>query len=190
MTSVVTRNPPRFFESQALPQKVVDFGFNAHSTYDTASRINNKGFADGLVSITGHHDMTIIVDDMSNYPQIQSIAYHGQQDRSSDDGDSTGAQPDPTDLTSNLRGSLKIVRDPSKTAYDFLPNGETLGAFANRHAVDRYSRKVESKRERARETRRRKRKAGIIYPREKKRRTQPPRSSRNVPIISHPGKGL
>lgn len=63
---------------------------------------------------------------------------------------------------SNLRSSLKLVRDPCKTAYDFLPNGETLGSFANRHALERYKRKVESKRERARETRKRKRRAGIL----------------------------
>ena len=60
--------------------------------------------------------------------------------------------------SANLRTSLKIIRDPSKTAFDMLPSGETLGAFANRHAIDRYARKVESKRERARETRMKKRK--------------------------------
>lgn len=72
------------------------------------------------------------------------------------------------ELSSNLRSSLKIVRDPGKTAYDVLPTGETLGSFANRNAVERYARKVESKRERARETRRKKRKAGIMYRSSKK----------------------
>lgn len=65
------------------------------------------------------------------------------------------------DLTlgsANLRSSLKIIRDPTKNAFDVLPSGETLGSFANRHAIDRYARKVESKRERARETRLKKRK--------------------------------
>jgi len=61
-------------------------------------------------------------------------------------------------MSANLRSSLKVVRDPTKTAFDVLPTGETLGSFANRHAIDRYARKVESKRERARETRMKKRK--------------------------------
>jgi hypothetical protein len=63
---------------------------------------------------------------------------------------------------SDLRLSLKIVRDPTKTAFDVLPSGETIGEFANRHAVERYTRKVENKRERARESRRKKRRSGII----------------------------
>lgn len=57
-----------------------------------------------------------------------------------------------------LRVSLKIVRDPTKTAYDVLPSGETIGAFANKHAVARYARKIENKRERAREIRKKKKK--------------------------------
>jgi hypothetical protein len=65
--------------------------------------------------------------------------------------------------TADLRCSLKTLRDPSKTAFDLLPSGETIGSFANRCAVERYTRKIESKRERARETRRRKRKRGILY---------------------------
>lgn len=71
--------------------------------------------------------------------------------------------------TAHLRGSLKIVRDTSKTAYDSLPTGETIGEFANRYALQRYSRKVESKRERARETRKQKRTMGILYSSKKKR---------------------
>lgn len=70
----------------------------------------------------------------------------------SDDHDLTG-------VSANLRTSLKIIRDPNRTAFDVLPSGETLGSFANRHAIDRYARKVESKRERARETRLKKRKS-------------------------------
>ena len=60
--------------------------------------------------------------------------------------------------TTNLRISLKIVRDPTKTAYDLLPSGETIGAFANKHALARYARKIENKRERAREIRKKKKK--------------------------------
>ena len=56
-----------------------------------------------------------------------------------------------------LRQTLKIVRDPTKTAFDRLDSGETLGSFANFHAVERYKRKVESKRVRARVTRKLKR---------------------------------
>lgn len=60
--------------------------------------------------------------------------------------------------TTNLRISLKIVRDPTKNAYDLLPSGETIGAFANKHALARYARKIENKRERAREIRKKKKK--------------------------------
>jgi hypothetical protein len=92
---------------------------------------------------------------------------NGTLDANSDDelGDTLN------DMSSNLRGSLKIVRDPSKNAFDILPTGETLGAFANKHAVARYSRKVENKRERARETRKKKRNSEIIYKTGKKRKT-------------------
>lgn len=62
-----------------------------------------------------------------------------------------------TDDLCSLRATLKIVRDSNKTAYDLLPSGETIGSFANRQAVERHLRKVENKRERARESRRRKR---------------------------------
>jgi hypothetical protein len=65
--------------------------------------------------------------------------------------------------TAHLRCALKIVRDPTKNAYDHLSSGETIGNFANIYAVERYRRKVESKRERARETRKLKRKIGILY---------------------------
>ena len=71
------------------------------------------------------------------------------------DDDDTAVQ---NEIAANLRTSLKVVRDPCKNAFDLLPTGETIGAFANKHAVDRYIRKVENKRERARETRRKKRK--------------------------------
>lgn len=57
------------------------------------------------------------------------------------------------DTESNLRIQLKIVRDPSKTAWDMLPSGITVGEFANAHAVDSYIRKVDSKRMRARQKR-------------------------------------
>ena len=71
--------------------------------------------------------------------------------------DNSGSETD-EQSSANLRCFLKIVRDASKTAFDLLPSGETLGAFANKHAVARYSRKIENKRERARESRRFKRK--------------------------------
>jgi hypothetical protein len=74
------------------------------------------------------------------------------EDDDEDDDDETSVS------NVNLRQSLKIIRDPSKNAFDMLPSGETIGTFANRHAIDRYSRKVENKRERAREIRLKKRK--------------------------------
>lgn len=58
-------------------------------------------------------------------------------------------------LTANIRSLLKIVRDPSKTAYDLLPNGEMIGAFANKHAVESHIRKKQMKCEKAREVRKR-----------------------------------
>jgi len=58
-------------------------------------------------------------------------------------------------LAANIRSMLKVIRDPSKTAYDLLPTGETIGAFANRHAVETYVRKNVIKREKAREIRKR-----------------------------------
>lgn len=57
----------------------------------------------------------------------------------------------------DLRLALKMVRDINNHAWDVLPNGELIGEFANRHAVRRYSRKVENKRLRARETRKQRR---------------------------------
>ena len=60
--------------------------------------------------------------------------------------------------SAKLRCCLKIVRDPTKTAYDVLPTGETIGSFANKEAVDRYIRKIKSKRQRARESRKRSKK--------------------------------
>ena len=62
-----------------------------------------------------------------------------------------------------LRISLKLVRDPNKNAFDFLPSGETIGEFANRYAVERYTGKLETKREQAKESRRQKRKLGILW---------------------------
>ena len=58
----------------------------------------------------------------------------------------------------HVRSFLKIIRDRTKTAYDKLASGKTLGEEANKLAVGKYMRKVELKRERARETRSRKRK--------------------------------
>ena len=60
-------------------------------------------------------------------------------------------------MAHELRLCLKITRDPGKTAYDLLPTGETIGEFANRYAVDRYKRKIESKKFSARENRKNKR---------------------------------
>ncbi len=60
-----------------------------------------------------------------------------------------------------LRGCMKMVRDPSKTAFDLLPTGETIGSFANKYAVSRYSRNVESKRARARVAKNKHRRSGI-----------------------------
>lgn len=64
--------------------------------------------------------------------------------------------------SANLRFALKIVRDPSKTAFDKLSSGDSLGTFANLYALRRYARKVEAKRDRARETRKLKRKNVIL----------------------------
>jgi hypothetical protein len=66
-----------------------------------------------------------------------------------------------------------------------LPTGETVGAFANKHAVERYSRKVENKRERARETRKKKRGPEIII-------SQPAKKSKShhAPEFFHPRKGI
>jgi hypothetical protein len=57
-----------------------------------------------------------------------------------------------------FRMQLKVVRDLTKTAYDFMPPpaNETIGGFSNRKAVESYKRKVESKRKRAKENRRKK----------------------------------
>src|SRR6185312_15172630 len=51
------------------------------------------------------------------------------------------------------RFAMKWVRDSSHTPYDLLPNGETLGEFANRHALEKYNRKIGLKRERAKKIR-------------------------------------
>jgi hypothetical protein len=67
-----------------------------------------------------------------------------------------------------IKAYLKVVRNTKNNAYTMLPNGESVGSFANKHAVYAYSKKIESKRERARETRRKKRKQGILYIKKKK----------------------
>jgi hypothetical protein len=90
-------------------------------------------------------------------------AVQGDGDDDDDDDDKSDkipshAKPADAALSLHLRSSLKIVRDPSRTAYDLLPTGETLGSFANRQAVDRYARKVEQKRHRAAQTREQQRK--------------------------------
>lgn len=82
-----------------------------------------------------------------------------ENDEEEDDEDDEDDEDGHSAATSaHLRSSLKIIRDPSKNAFDLLPSGESLGSFANRHAVDRHRRKVDSKRERARESRLKKRK--------------------------------
>lgn len=100
---------------------------------------------------------------MADTSPVSSPALSSVSDEERNDDDDVMVLDDPDEdegqtSSANLRSSLKIIRDPAKTAFDMLPSGETLGAFANRHAIDRYARKVESKRERARETRLKKRK--------------------------------
>lgn len=97
----------------------------------------SSSVSDEELTTLGPHPDAMVLDDM-------------EAEEEEDDEGQTGS--------ANLRSSLKIIRDPAKTAFDMLPSGETIGAFANRHAIDRYARKVESKRERARETRMKKRK--------------------------------
>jgi hypothetical protein len=58
----------------------------------------------------------------------------------------------------HIRTFLKIIRDRSKTAYDELPSGRTLGEVANELAVTQYAKKIKRKRERAREARSQKKK--------------------------------
>jgi hypothetical protein len=58
-----------------------------------------------------------------------------------------------SDSKLHIRSLLKIIRDRTKTAYDTLPSGETLGEVANKEAIAQYSRKIKRKRERARESR-------------------------------------
>jgi hypothetical protein len=62
-----------------------------------------------------------------------------------------------------IRNALQIVRDPNKTAYDRLPSGETIAAFANRYANERYKTKLESKRYRMKRKRQQKRIEGILF---------------------------
>ncbi len=58
----------------------------------------------------------------------------------------------------HIRTILKMIRDCSKTAYDELPSGRTLGEVANELAITQYAKKITRKRERAREARSQKRK--------------------------------
>lgn len=62
------------------------------------------------------------------------------------------------DESEHLRMYLKIVRNPRNSAFDTLPNGQTIGGFANRHAINRYARTIESKREQTRASRQQNRK--------------------------------
>ena len=63
----------------------------------------------------------------------------------------------------NVRTNLKVIRDPSKTPYDTLPDGITsIGEYANYQAVRRYTKKVENKRIRAKEDRKRKKRANLV----------------------------
>jgi hypothetical protein len=80
-------------------------------------------------------------------------------------------------MAHEVRVLLKIVRDTEKTAYDLLPGGQTIGHFANIYAIDRYTRKVESKKYSARENRKTKRKSAKLYNPYKKSETQKNESS-------------
>lgn len=87
---------------------------------------------------------------MSSVPDPESGSDHDDQEDPDEGGGGVNSQ--------NLRTNLKTVRDPTKTAYDLLPSGESIGSFANKHAVARYRSKIEGKRQRARETRKQKKK--------------------------------
>lgn len=78
----------------------------------------------------------------------------------------------------SIRRLLKIVRDSTKTAYDQLPNGKTIGAFAHDHAVSRYSSRLDSKRIQARQNRRRKHDQTDGSKGVKKRKTDVPQSEK------------
>ena len=55
-----------------------------------------------------------------------------------------------------VRNALRTVRDPSKTAFDYLFDSDTtIGHFANEYALFRYKTNVDSKRRRAVEARNR-----------------------------------
>lgn len=71
--------------------------------------------------------------------------------------------------TVSLRSQLKFVRDIRVHPFEELPEGggESVGAFANRQAVRRYTQKVEHKRQRARELRKVKRKREMGTDKEK-----------------------
>ncbi len=69
--------------------------------------------------------------------------------------------PSTEEDSDNLRSYLKMVREPKNSAFDLLPNGQSIGAFANKHAVTRYARTIESKREQARASRQQGRKRDI-----------------------------
>lgn len=76
----------------------------------------------------------------------------------------------PQEESDNVRSLLKLVRDPSKTAFDLLPTGETLGSFANRHVVEAYVRQILMKRETAQRSRERNRNQRLkkLQPKKKK----------------------
>lgn len=162
MTTVMPLN----FSGDFSPSKKLDFDITPQvkrdrviSTFTRNNALLSECFplvSDSSLNYSSD-EMTLDVSEMTESKEVSF-------DTNSDDemGDN---------MSSNLRGSLKIIRDPTKTAFDILPTGESLGAFANKHAVDRYSRKVENKRERARETRKKKRHSEIICNPAKKRKT-------------------
>lgn len=61
-------------------------------------------------------------------------------------------------MDAGLRLTLKHIRDETKTPYDVMPNGQTLGQVANTLAMKQYTQKIKKKRERARQSRKAKQK--------------------------------
>lgn len=55
--------------------------------------------------------------------------------------------------SAHVRLIYKLVKDSSRTAYDVLPCGKTLGEYANMVAIARYQKKNWRKREQARAAR-------------------------------------
>jgi hypothetical protein len=60
---------------------------------------------------------------------------------------------DLSETSAQVRTIYKLVKDTSRTAYDVLPCGRTLGEYANVIAVDRYIKKNWRKRHQARAAR-------------------------------------